>query len=202
MFLVWIILKVFIGFLRILLLFYGFVLFFFLAVWGMWDVGCMTRAQTRTSCTGRWSLDDWAAREVPDPVFKSPRTLCLAPLLKKTPMPSFYWGNYYVKLLLLFCEALGLAHQPWELCCSWQYVLLYKGDLTWTPDWSEHIEPLTHPQVVILLAIRLTSGPVWRSHLGLVPIFVTFGFEISCPLKHSLFDNQALTVVTAQATLW
>ena len=107
-----------------------------LAVWGMWGVGSMTRAQTHTSCIGRWSLDDWTAREVPDPVFKSHRTLCLAPLLKKTPVTSFYWGNSCVKLLLLFCEALGLEHQLWELCCSWQYVLLYKGNLTWTPNWS------------------------------------------------------------------
>ena len=107
-----------------------------LAVRGMWGVGSMTRAQTHTSCIGRWSLDDWTAREVPDPVFKSHRTLCLAPLLKKTPVTSFYWGNSCVKLLLLFCEALGLEHQLWELCCSWQYVLLYKGNLTWTPNWS------------------------------------------------------------------
>lgn len=64
------------------------------------------------------------------------------------------WGNY-VKLLLLFCEALGTAHQPWELCCSW-HVLLYKENLTWTPDWS-CIRTTDPPAGCILLAIRLTS---------------------------------------------
>ena len=58
-FLMWIILKVFIGFVTILLLFYV------LVFWpqGTRDLSSPTRDQTHTPCTGRWSLNHWTAKE-------------------------------------------------------------------------------------------------------------------------------------------
>ena len=63
-FLMWTIFKVFIEFVRILLLFYALVL------WprGMWDLSSLTRDRTRTPCIGRLSLNHWTAREVPQHV--------------------------------------------------------------------------------------------------------------------------------------
>ena len=57
----WTIFKVFIDSVTILLLFYV------LVFWppGMWDLSSPTRDRTRTPCTGRGSLNHWAAREVP-----------------------------------------------------------------------------------------------------------------------------------------
>ena len=49
----------------ILLLFH--VLFFWL--WGMWDLGSLTRDWTHIPCTGRRSLNHWAIREVPGRCF-------------------------------------------------------------------------------------------------------------------------------------
>ena len=57
----WTIFKVFIGFVKILLLFY------ILVSWprGMWDFSSPTRDQTHTPCIGRRSLNHWTPREVP-----------------------------------------------------------------------------------------------------------------------------------------
>ena len=30
--------------------------------WGMWDLSCLTRDRTPTSCTGMWSLNHWTTR--------------------------------------------------------------------------------------------------------------------------------------------
>ena len=57
----WTILKVFIEFVTILLLFY--VLVFWLR--GIWDLSSPMRDRTRTPCIGRRSLNHWTAREVP-----------------------------------------------------------------------------------------------------------------------------------------
>ena len=57
----WTILKVFIEFVTILLLFY--VLIFWPR--GMWDLRSLTRDQTYTPCIGRQNLNPWTAREVP-----------------------------------------------------------------------------------------------------------------------------------------
>ena len=60
-FFVWIILKVFIEFVTILLLFHV------LVFWpeGMWDLRCPTRNQTHTPGIGRQSLSRWTSAEVP-----------------------------------------------------------------------------------------------------------------------------------------
>ena len=58
--------KVFIEFVTILLLFY--VLVFW--PWGMWDLSSPTRDWTHTPFTGKWSLNDWIAMEVPGLPFK------------------------------------------------------------------------------------------------------------------------------------
>ena len=60
-FLMWIILKVFIEFAVILLLFYV------LAFWpqGMWNPSSLTRDWTGTACIGRQSLKYWITKEVP-----------------------------------------------------------------------------------------------------------------------------------------
>ena len=57
----WTVIKVFIEFVTILLLFYGFIF------WpgGMWDLSPLTGDCTCTSCIGRQSLNHWTAREVP-----------------------------------------------------------------------------------------------------------------------------------------
>ena len=55
-------LKAFIEFVTILLLLFH-VLFFWPG--GMWDLGYLSRDQTRTPCIGRWSLNHWTSREVP-----------------------------------------------------------------------------------------------------------------------------------------
>ena len=57
----WTILKVFIEFVTILLL------FCVLVFWprGMWDLSSPTRDRTRNPCIGRQSLNHWTAREVP-----------------------------------------------------------------------------------------------------------------------------------------
>ena len=57
----WTILKIFIEFVTVLLLFYVLVL------WpqGMWDLNSLTRDRTCTSCIGRQSLNHWTTREVP-----------------------------------------------------------------------------------------------------------------------------------------
>ena len=60
-FLMWTILKVFVEFVTILLLFY--ILVFWLQ--GTWDLSFPTRDWTCTPCTGRQSLNHWSAREVP-----------------------------------------------------------------------------------------------------------------------------------------
>ena len=57
----WTILKVFIEFVTILLLFYGLVFW----LQGMWDLSSLTRDQTHTSCIIRGSLNHWTARELP-----------------------------------------------------------------------------------------------------------------------------------------
>ena len=66
-FLMWTILKVFIEFVTILLL------FCVLVFWprGMWDLSSPTRDQTCTPCIGRQSLNHWTAREVPEKNFFS-----------------------------------------------------------------------------------------------------------------------------------
>ena len=60
-FLMWTILKIFIEFVIILLLFYT------LDFWprGMCDLSSPTRGQTHTPCTGRWSCNHWTDRESP-----------------------------------------------------------------------------------------------------------------------------------------
>ena len=60
-FLMWTIFKVFIEFVTTLLLFY--VLVFW--PWRMWDPSSLTRDQTDTPFIGRWSLNHWTTREVP-----------------------------------------------------------------------------------------------------------------------------------------
>ena len=57
----WTILKVFIEFVTLLLLFYA------LVFWprGMWGLGSLTRDRTHNPCIGRHSLNHWTAREVP-----------------------------------------------------------------------------------------------------------------------------------------
>ena len=56
--------KLFIEFVTILLLFQ-----FFGHEAGMWDLNSLTRDQTHTFCTGRWSLNHWTTREVSWPWF-------------------------------------------------------------------------------------------------------------------------------------
>ena len=75
-FLMWTILKVFIEFVTILLLFSG---FGFLAQ-GIWDVSSPTMDQTCTPCIGRWSLNHWTTREVPTLGFRQASSLVLSPL--------------------------------------------------------------------------------------------------------------------------
>ena len=57
-FLMWLILKVFIEFVTILLLFWFW-------SWGMWCLSSLTRDWTHTPCIGRWNLNHWTTREVP-----------------------------------------------------------------------------------------------------------------------------------------
>ena len=70
-------LKSFIEFVTILLLFY--VLVFW--PWGMWDLNSLTRDPTRTPCIGRRSLNHWTAREVPPPTFELCHPLGYSPCL-------------------------------------------------------------------------------------------------------------------------
>ena len=56
----WIIFKIFIEFVTILFLFYG---FFFFWPQGMSDLSSLARNQTRISCIGRCSPNHWTARE-------------------------------------------------------------------------------------------------------------------------------------------
>ena len=72
----WTIFKVFIKFAAILLLFY--VVAFWLQ--GMWDLSFLTRCWTHTPFSGRWSLNHWTTREVPDLSFLS--FLCGRQLLR------------------------------------------------------------------------------------------------------------------------
>ena len=60
-FLMWTIVKVFIEYVAILLLFYVF------GFWlqGIWDLSFLPRDQTCTFCIGSWSLNHWTSREVP-----------------------------------------------------------------------------------------------------------------------------------------
>ena len=65
--LMWTINTVFIEFVTILLLFFA------LVFWprGMWDLSSPTRDWTHTPCIGRWSLNHWTVREVPNLLFKT-----------------------------------------------------------------------------------------------------------------------------------
>ena len=58
--LMWTVFKVFIEFVKILLLFYV----LGLGLWTVWGLSPLTRALTHTRCVGRWSLNHWAARRV------------------------------------------------------------------------------------------------------------------------------------------
>ena len=71
----WIILKVFMEFVTILLLFYVMVF------WprGMWDLSPPTRDQTQTPCIDRQSLNHWTVNKILNWKFHSHNTLILYP---------------------------------------------------------------------------------------------------------------------------
>ena len=64
-FLMWTIFQVFIEFVTLLRLFYAWVL------WprGMWDLSYPTTNRRHSPCSGRWSLNHWITREIPENFF-------------------------------------------------------------------------------------------------------------------------------------
>ena len=64
-FFMWTILKFFIEFATILLLFHGFCFWVFFSLRGMWDLSFLTRDRTCTPCIRRQSLNHWTTRQVP-----------------------------------------------------------------------------------------------------------------------------------------
>ena len=135
----WTIFKVFIKFAAVLLLFY--VVAFWLQ--GMWDLSFLTRCWTHTPFSGRWSLNHWTTREVPDLSFLS--FLCGRQLLR-------WWlllecGLNLVKLMGYFFQGqvvrdfCSLLLSLWELVmdreASHAAVHAVTESRTWLKDWTE-----------------------------------------------------------------
>ena len=101
----WAILKVFIEFVTIFLLFHV------LDFWprGKWNLNSPTRDQTCTPCIGRWGLNTWATREIPKiPCIK--RTSCYCAF-------ACLWASLHCTLIPLFLGLPGGSDGK-ETACS------------------------------------------------------------------------------------
>ena len=102
----WAILKVFIEFITILLLFYvlGFGGSFW--PWGMWDLSFLTRDQTHTLYIGKWNLNQWTKKEVLKTLFL--KCSCIFPFTRDCYVTTCFELLSIAVLFLL--EGLPLAY--------------------------------------------------------------------------------------------